>query len=282
MALRFTLILATIGRLEQVVRFLESLRGQTHAEVQLIVVDQNPDRRVEPLIDAVRANFDTVYLTNTPGLSKARNLALQHVNGDVVGFPDDDCWYPPHLLQRVAGLFEHMPRAAGITGRSIDAGGRTTSGHFDKRSGPIGRIGAWTRGTSYTIFLRSEACRAIGRFDEGLGVGSDGPYGAAEDTDYMIRAINLGLRLEYLDDLTVFHPNNAWPIDEQVVRRAWSYGAGMGRVLRKHNYPVLFKTRCLVRPLLGAALAAAAGDRALRRVRMATLAGRYFGLTKEL
>ena len=281
MALRFSLILATVGRLEQVKRFLASLEAQTYRNVQLIVVDQNQDRRTEPLIHELGERFSTVYLTNIPGLSRARNLALKHVDGDVVGFPDDDCWYPQDLLERVAVILEQLPGAAGITGRSIDARGRTTSGYFDKRSGAIGRIGAWTRGTSYTIFLRRGACQAVGLFDENLGVGSDGPYGAGEDTDYLIRAIDLGLRLEYLDDLTVFHPDNAWPIDEQVVRRAWSYGAGMGRVLRKHDYPVLFKTRCLVRPFLGAVLAAAAGDKPLRRVRMATLSGRFYGLRKD-
>ena len=36
------------------------------------------------------------------GLSRARNAGLRMIAGDIVSFPDDDCWYPPDLLQRVA------------------------------------------------------------------------------------------------------------------------------------------------------------------------------------
>ena len=44
-------------------------------------------------------------------LSTARNIALRHIgtagdlaHTDAIAFPDDDCWYPPHLLARAGRL----------------------------------------------------------------------------------------------------------------------------------------------------------------------------------
>lgn len=278
LVIRFSLILGTVGRSSQLERFLRSLEQQTHKAVQLIVVDQNQTDVLRERFERLPPWIEVLYLRSTPGLSKARNLALPHVSGDIVAFPDDDCWYAPGLLGEVAALFERSENVDGITGRSIDETSRTTSGDFAKVSGKLDKLGVWTRGSSYTIFLRESIWRRVGLFDEDLGVGSQRPFGAAEDTDYLVRALLAGASIDYHSNVCVFHPNNAWPIDESVYRRSFSYGAGMGRVLLKHDYPLFFKLRSLVRPFMGTVLAVLQQDRKTARLRWATLKGRIFGL----
>src|SRR5579864_3540599 len=93
--IKFSLILATVGRLDEVARFLQHLGRQTYRDFELIIVDQNSDDVLERLIRQYQGCFPVLHLRSEPGLSRARNVGLQHFSGDVVAFPDDDCWYAP-------------------------------------------------------------------------------------------------------------------------------------------------------------------------------------------
>ena len=54
------------------------------------------------------------------GLSRARNVGLKAVTGEIIAFPDDDCWYPDGLLQKVVAEFRDQTSLDGLTGRSED------------------------------------------------------------------------------------------------------------------------------------------------------------------
>lgn len=104
--MKFSLIMGTLGRTAEVGRFLASLQRQDHSEFELIIVDQNPDDRLGSLIADYSRYFSIVWLDSPKGLSRARNIGLAQITGDVVAFPDDDCWYPDGLLSYVASRFE--------------------------------------------------------------------------------------------------------------------------------------------------------------------------------
>ena len=69
----------------------------------MIVVDQNEDERVAEIVRG--RGPELVHERSQPGLSRARNAGLAHVEAELVAFPDDDCVYPPGLLERVAERF---------------------------------------------------------------------------------------------------------------------------------------------------------------------------------
>jgi glycosyltransferase involved in cell wall biosynthesis len=48
---KFSIILATIERTRELENFLESLKSQTYNNFELIVIDQNTDNRLQPIID---------------------------------------------------------------------------------------------------------------------------------------------------------------------------------------------------------------------------------------
>ena len=126
--------MATLGRTLEIERFVASLDTQTHYDFELIVVDQNPDDRILPFLQPYRTRFPILHLHSEKGTSRARNVGLEHVKGDVVGFPDDDCWYPPDLLERVSEYLREHPDLDGITGRVTDWEG-TFDARFDRSSG---------------------------------------------------------------------------------------------------------------------------------------------------
>jgi len=105
----FDLVVATLGRIDEPGRLLDSLEAQTHRSFRALVVDQNTDERLEPVLSG-RA-LDLVRVVSEPGLARARNVALPLLSADVVAFPDDDSAYGPTLLERVAQRFEAEPES---------------------------------------------------------------------------------------------------------------------------------------------------------------------------
>src|SRR5258708_15861623 len=251
--MKVSLILATKNRSDEGSCVVQSLGNQGKILMELIVVDQNTDDRLEPVVAEAKRLFPTIHLRAKSGLSHARNIGLASATGDIISFPDDDCWYPKGLLARVMSVFEATVAVDGLTGRSEDGEGIPSGGKFSRVSGRLNLNNVWKRGISYTIFLRSTVCAAVGPFDEELGVGARTPFGSGEETDYLIRTIKLGFNIQYLPDLVVFHPN---PILYSQTHRnkAFRYGVGMGRVLSKHHYKLSFNLYTVLRPFAGALL----------------------------
>ncbi len=258
--MKFSLIMATLGRTAEIERLFHSLATQTHQDFELIVVDQNPDDRVRKLVSRFEDAFKIVYLQSEKGLSKARNVGLLSVTGDMVAFPDDDCWYGPNILAHVARVLAKEPALGGVTGCSVDENGRPSQGRWSKVSFKIDRYNVWTSATSYTIFLSAAAARAVGRFDEQLGVGSGSKWGAGEEVNFLLGAIEKGYSVRYDPTLQINHPNPIMAFDDKAWARGKLYNRGFGRVLALHRYPLYFVLYLTGRAAAGCVLAALKGD----------------------
>ena len=275
--MRFSLVLATVGRVSELERFLQSLDAQTYRSFELIVVDQNTDDRLVPTLERYKRRFAIVHLRSEPGLSRARNVGLQHVTGDIVAFPDDDCLYLEDLLEKVVKWFEANPGWDGLTGRSVSDNGRPSAARWDSQAGALNLWNVWRRAISFTIFLKKKVLDVVGEFDEEVGAGAGTPWGSGEETEFLIRALKREVQIYYEPDFVVFHPEK-----QPDPSRALSYGAGMGRVLRKHNYPLWFVCYQLLRPLGGALLSFSMGNFNRAKYHVAVLRGRILGwLSRE-
>jgi len=277
-SMRFSLIMATHGRTEELEWFLSALDVQTHTNFELIVVDQNPDERLRPLLAPYEDRFEILRMRSKKGLSRARNAGLEGISGDIVAFPDDDCHYPPDLLERVARFLSEHPELDGLCGRSVDRYGRNSNMRFDPESGFIDRFNVWRRAISYTIFLRAESTRKT-RFDEQLGLGAGTMWGSAEETDYVLGVLYQGASLYYDQSLFVNHSQpTEWRDAKTMRRRAYCYNYGIGHVLRKHHYPLTFMVKSLYPHLRGVALSLARLKRSRARQSWSAFKGRLRGL----
>jgi len=254
----FDLVVATVGRVEELGRLFDSLDRQTHRSFRVLLVDQNDDDRLDDVV-AAHASLAIERLRSTPGLSRARNAALSRVDADVVAFPDDDCVYPPELLERVARRLEETPELGGVTGRAPS----WTTG-----AAVLTRENLWNRAISFTIFVRRAVVAQVGAFDEALGL----PAASGEEIDYLIRALDGGARIEYDPTLVVMHDDK--PDADAFGARE---GAALGRILRKHNYPVQTVARMFMRSAGGILVAVAQRDRRRARFQLDTLRGRLRG-----
>jgi glycosyltransferase involved in cell wall biosynthesis len=257
--MKFSLVLATVGRFDEIVRFLESLDAQDYRNFELIVVDQNSDDRLVALLQRYRQKFSLQHVRSLArGVSRARNLGLELVDGDVVAFPDDDCWYPAGLLQKVATVLNAHPELDGVTGRFTDGDGNT-EGRWLESSTLLNRYNVWRGAIEFSIFLRRRVVNAVGPFDESLGVGAGTAWGAAEGTDYLLRSLDQGFKLKFMVDMTLHHPVKTSDFDATACNRQQKYEAGIGRVMRINNYPFWYFPVTCMRTCCGVLVALASG-----------------------
>lgn len=276
----FSLIVATRDRDAELSRLLNSLTLQACRRFELLVVDQNPDDRVLRVLAPYHDRLDIRHTRSKPGVSVARNEGIRQARGTLLAFPDDDCWYPEGLLERVEDRFRQHPEIGALTGRLVNAAGRTDpSMRFDAHPGAVSLANIWERLCCATLFVRSEAAVIPPGFDPELGPGSGTPWEGAEDIDFVTGLIGRGIRVHYDPTLLVGHPTldtASWNERSARVRR---YGRGIGRVWRKHGFPIPYVAYRMARPLGGCLLSLITGRPARARYHAAALRGRWEGWT---
>lgn len=271
--MRFSLVTATVGRIDELRELLNSLATQNFKDFELIVVDQNDDDRLVPILSAFSALNPRHIRCPTRALSLARNLGLAHCTGEIVGFPDDDCLYPSETLAIVDTCFTNDRAISLLSGPAVSSNGMLSSGRWSNVSGPITIPKVWTSVIAFNLFIRRDMLSMIGGFDEALGVGAR--FGSAEETDLTIRVIRAGGKAVYDPCLQVIHPDKR--LTPVAVTRAFSYGAGLGRVLRKHSIAKPIASQFFVRPLGGILLGLARFRPLHVRYYWKTLEGRLYG-----
>jgi GT2 family glycosyltransferase len=271
------IIVATVGRTDELRRLVESIGAQTYRPVRLIVVDQNEDERVAQILERLPEELPTLRLRSARGLSRARNVGLKAVEGEFVAFADDDCWYGPDLLERVTTFLQEHPDYGGITTRLSDETGAPSTGHWHRSPGPLNRSNVFFRATSCTMFLRRAVIEEVGAFDEDLGIGAETDFLSGEETDYLLRALASGFEVWYDPSLCVFHPTRRLRHDRESVRAARRFGMGLGRVLRKHAYPWWYAAYQAGGAIWGAVVGIARGRPFDARFQLSVARGRIAG-----
>lgn len=272
--MKFSLILATIGRVAEVERFLCALVKQTYHDFELIIVDQNNEAFLQPIVSKYSTNLQIIYLrTQITGLSRARNLGLQYAHGDIVSFPDDDCWYAADILQYVADYLIKHPELDGIAGRFTNERGEI-EGRWLARCATITKYNVWNAAISFSIFLRSNVISTVGQFNENLGVGAGTPWGAGEETDYLLRSLKYGFHLRYLPTLILYHPVKTLGFDTSARARQQKYEAGIAHVIKINEYPFWYFPMICIRTTLGAFIAFLTGDPVKARFKWCSMIAR--------
>jgi glycosyltransferase involved in cell wall biosynthesis len=55
--MRFSIIIATIHRTEEILRLLKSIADQQYNDLEILIVDQNNDERLNPILSQYRSRF---------------------------------------------------------------------------------------------------------------------------------------------------------------------------------------------------------------------------------
>jgi GT2 family glycosyltransferase len=230
-----SLIVATVGRAQELNRMLASIAGQKLKGVQLIIVDQNSCDRVEQLLADWNDSLSYVHIRSPRGLSRARNAGIKLASGRIVCFPDDDCWYPDEFLVQVVQWFDQHREYDFLCCTAQDGSGREVASRWPRHSLAIDRVSVLRACASASLFMRRTALDEIGGFDEKMGLGAATPFQSAEDSDLALRCMDRGGKGWFAKQFYVYHPHKG--AGGAADSRALGYGMGFGYLLRKHRYP---------------------------------------------
>jgi GT2 family glycosyltransferase len=131
----------------------------------------------------------------------------------------------------------------------------------------------WTSVTEFNFFVRAEAAKTIGGFDDAFGLGAR--FGSAEGVDMVLRLMRQGGVGYYDFDMKVLHPDKG--MTPFTASRAFRYGTGLGRVLRKHRVAPRTVLIFFIRPVGGALVSLAKRKWIACQFHLQTLRGRLYG-----
>ncbi len=253
-----SLVICTFGdRQRQLTRLIRSLSEQRFRAFEIVLVDQNPPGYLDEVLETECGGLILKHVRSDPGLSIARNAGLLAATGDIVGFPDDDCWYFPETLMQVASFFGQNPSIDILLGRTVDEFGQPSLSPLRKESGSVDRSNVWISGNSNTLFVSKDAIPSSGAFDEKIGVGAPSRYQSGEETDFILRLMKNKARPVYINHLKIGHDQVGNAGAGRELKRAWMYSLGFGYVLKKQEYGFMYCCYRVGRSIISATWATA-------------------------
>ncbi|SEC11302.1 glycosyltransferase family 2 protein [Paenibacillus sp. GP183] len=210
--MKFSLIMCTANRVNEVRRFFEFISKQTYNNFEIVLVDQNKDDRLQGITEEYGKLINLIYIkSDQVGLSKNRNIGLKYKTGDIIAFPDDDCVYPRHTLERVHEAFVNNKNVDSITiqfTKLIGEGHEQLEINDFNTITNVKRVNKYNcirRTCSITIFVSKKVHENIGGFDEKLGLGET-LIPAGEDYEYALGILKNGFNMFYIPQIAVLHP----------------------------------------------------------------------------
>lgn len=233
----FSLIIATYGRVDTVDRLFASIAEQDEpqSDVQCILVDQNLDDRLAPTVEKWRALLDIHVIRCDPHSTSARNRGIEMATGDILAFPDDDCWFSPGLFHRIKSFFADHAHYDLLSIGVADGNGVASGNRWMQKRCEIVPMNVFRTSVTYACFFRRTPLTAAIRFDEAMGSRPNATLVGAEDTDFVLSALEAGVRGYFDRTLLVYHPRNDMLSGNVRPDRALIYGMGMGHTLRKYS-----------------------------------------------
>lgn len=249
--IKFSLILCTLNRVDCLYVFFENLDINYRDFFEIIIVDQNADDILKPIITKYKDIYNIVHLKSSPGLSKSRNIGINYAKGEILCFPDDDCYFSKELLKKVFVFFQRKDislLSIKMTNSIVD--GRKIQ--TDTKNCYIKKENVFNLCASISLFVKKEVAIAVGGFDEQLGLGSSTNFKSCEDYDFPLKILSYGYLCYYTKDVEVFHPwdDKNFKLTESVKFNSFWAGATEMYLLNKYSFSNLFKIKWIIRRVL--------------------------------
>jgi glycosyltransferase involved in cell wall biosynthesis len=192
--------------------------------VEVIFVNQGKSIDYVPFLNKELLSFREV-LVQKVSLSRARNIGLGYCKGEIVGFPDDDCWYSVTFLRDLVAFFKNGTFCAVCTHVEDPILGKSYGNRPKNRTAAITPSNMFRLPISVGIFVKRDVItnNAI-LFNENLGVGTK--IGSGEETDFIFSLLNCNCSICYNGFLSVYHllPD----VSSFNSLKAFNYGYGFG------------------------------------------------------
>lgn len=200
-----TFLLPTLANsIDDLTRLFNSLEKQTNQDFELIIVSQGNHDQLAELLSNYSFTFNHIKI-DKKGLSLARNVGLPHVNGDILTFADDDCWYKEDTVDYIHEVFSDSSRQI-VCFQHFDPDKNEYAKNYpneEQRNLSNRRV---LQQSSIDIFVHTGRVPdyKIG-FDESFGLGTK--YKSGEENIYLMDLKNKGYQIDYIPKIVSYHPN---------------------------------------------------------------------------
>ncbi len=211
---------------------MESVLAQTHADLELIIVDDGSTDRTGDIVHGLAdGRVRYIKLDRNHGQSAARNIGVRQARADLIAFQDsDDVWLPEKLAGQlaymhdddIAGVYCDLLRIASSGDHFIIAAPEPVVGSILNRSGDNYQ----TYGIGIqSCLLRKPAFDAVGGFRENMH--------CLEDLELLLR-IARRWPLRHMAEVQVHYhqtdgvSGNAWADMQSRIGMLRRYGAHVG------------------------------------------------------
>lgn len=234
----------TRGHPELLRKCLDSLTTQDYPALRVLVVDNAPtDDETRRVASEQSAQLDLDYVVEPrPGLSWARNRAIDTTSSDIIAWIDDDERADRWWVTEIARALVENPEAGAVSGIILpgeieslaqfwfEAGG----GHHKGRGFEPQIFSPATRrvqsplyprpqfGTGGNMAFRRQSIEAIGRFNTALGAGTVAK--GAEDTAALSEHLYAGGTLVYHPSAVIWHTHRSDMRELRELRRGYGRG----------------------------------------------------------
>jgi GT2 family glycosyltransferase len=242
---QITAAICTRDRPEGLATLLDSMHAQIYPRLRTVVVDNAPsDDSSRQLVSALARDRDIEYVTEPrPGLSWARNRAIEATDGEILAWADDDEIVDRWWAAELARGFVEVPEAGAVSGPVVPMELETQSQLWFEEYNGIRAGRGFVRavlspatlqlqsplyplppfGCGGNMAWRREALDQIGGFDCALGAGT--ATQAGEDTAALSELLLAGGTIVYQPTAIVHHSHRR---DYETLRRHMrAYGRGL-------------------------------------------------------
>jgi len=245
--MKFSLVLATLGRDREVADFLKSLMDQTYKNFELIIIDQNKDGKIDAIVEPFKRCFNVRHVkVDFTGNARARDYGIDLANGRIIAFPDDDCAYEKDVLKKVAAEFKRRKDISILVAGSYDfSSSRFSIGVNSHKAQYFSRFRMM--GVEFTQFFdRKKIDGKQFHLDHDFGIGSKNAGG--EGFELLYRLLRAGSTAFYNPDIKIYNPDK----DHYKLGtgRMLMYSTGVGAYIRKFtNQQDVFMLYYIVRKM---------------------------------
>jgi GT2 family glycosyltransferase len=257
MSVKYSLIIPTFKRADEVQECLESLTKQTFKNFEVILADGTPGKSLEEVAVPFKQSLNLQFLYEEfIGVSEARNMGYEHANGEYIIFLDSDCIIPKQYMQTVDDFLQKTPldlfggpdaadasftplqKAISYSMTSV----LTTGGIRGKKT-HMGKF----HPRSFNMGMRKEVFKAVNGYSD---------LKCGEDVDLSIRIIKAGFKTGLIEDAFVYHKRRTNL--KQFFKQVYRFGAARINIFMRHReelkithlFPLAFSLGLIISILL--------------------------------
>ena len=103
-----SVVIPTYKRLKQLARAINSVYNQTYDNIEIIIINDDPNSDIEKFIDNIKKNVELVTHKQNQGPSAARNSGIQRAKGKYIAFLDDDDFFLKTKIEKLVNKMESL------------------------------------------------------------------------------------------------------------------------------------------------------------------------------